>query len=200
MLGIGILRRVTRELRLSRFRRAYQRIRIVLPQLTMTDLLLRALALSFLEREGRTDLDIGLAVATERGVTIPVIRAVPQLDLVELVAARQTAVDRARSGRTHADDGRVPVTTLSNLGTLGVDQFTGIVPLGQTSLLTVGSIASRPVVHKGRIKPATTMNATLNVDHRVWDGQHAGQLLERLAAVTTNPDLLVGFGRPSKNS
>lgn len=191
---------VTRELRLGRFQTAYHRLRAVLPQVTVTDLLLRALALSFVARESRTDLDIGLAVATDRGVTIPVVRDVPQLDLVELVAARRAAVDRARAGRAHADDGRIPVTTLSNLGALGVDQFTGIVPLGQSSLLTVGRMAPRPVVHKDRIRAAVTMYATLNVDHRSWDGQHAGELLDRLAAVTAGPELLVGFGRLTSNS
>lgn len=185
---------VTRELRMDALDAAVREIRIVAPQVTLTDVLLRALALSFVAREDRTDLDIGLAVATERGVAIPVIRNVPQLELLGLAAARRSAVERARAGRSHFDDERLPVSTLSNLGTLGVDQFTGIVPWGQSSLLTVGKVSARPVVEDGRLAVGVTMWATLNVDHRVWDGQPAGELLDRLARIVGVPALLVGFG------
>ncbi len=185
---------VTRELRLDAVTAAVGEVRLVAPQVTLTDVLLRALALSFVHREDRTDLDIGLAVATDRGVAIPVIHEVPRLDLLELAATRRAAVGRARAGRGHTDDGRVPVSTLSNLGAIGVDQFTGIVPFGQTSLLTVGRAASRPVVDDGVLAVGVTMLATLNVDHRVRDGQHAGELLDRLARILATPALLVGFG------
>lgn len=188
---------VTRELRMDRFDKALRRVRVVLPQVNATDLLLRALALAFLHQADSTELDIGLAVATDRGVSIPVVTGVPRLDLIELAASRLAAVERARAGRAHSDDGRLPACTLSNLGALRIDQFTGIVPLGQTSLLTVGRIASRPVVRNDRVRPALTMFATLNVDHRAWDGQHAAALLDRLAAITANPELLIGFGRPA---
>ena len=185
---------VTRELHLNRLAKAYRKARIVLPELTLTDLLLRAIALAFLTTQQRTDLDIGLAVATDRGVAIPVIRNVPRLDLVELSVARAAAVLGARAGRAAADAGR-PVSTLSNLGALGVDQFTGIVPTGQSNLITVGRLAERPIVRRGKIRPAMTMQVTVNADHRSWDGQDSAQLLGRLAAVTAEPALLLGFGR-----
>lgn len=183
---------VTRELRAGELVDAVAQWRAVLPGLTLTDLLLRALALSMVEREHSTTLDIGMAVATERGVTIPVIRGVLQLDLVQLVAARQAAAERARAGKLHADDGRSPATTLSNLGAIGVDQFTGVVPYGQTSLFTVGRAAARPVVEAGRLAVATTMNVTVNVDHRSWDGFDAGQALDRLARVLAAPAVFLG--------
>ena len=185
---------VTREVRMTKLARAYGKARVVLPGLTVTDLLLRALALAFLATENRTDLDIGLAVATDQGVAIPVIRRVPLLDLVELSTARRNAVERAKTGRITADDAGDPVTTLSNLGALGVDQFTGIVPVGQTSLVTVGRLAERPVVKDGRIRTATTMHVTVNADHRTWDGRNSAELLDRFADITAEPALLLGFG------
>jgi pyruvate dehydrogenase E2 component (dihydrolipoamide acetyltransferase) len=178
---------VTRELRVGRLSEAAVQWRAVVPGLTFTDLLLRSLALGLVERDRNPDLDLGLAVATERGVAIPVIRSVLRLSLVGLVDARRSAVERARAGRLIPDDGRTPASTLSNLGALGVDQFTGVVPYGQTSMLTVGRAAERPVVADGRLAVATTMHATLNVDHRSWDGVHAGELLSRLAQIVAAP-------------
>lgn len=183
---------VTRELRVDELVGAVGRWRAVIPGLTLTDLLLRALALSFLERERHGEFDVGLAVATERGVAIPVLRNVLRLGLAELVDARRAAVERARDVRMDSDDVRVPVTTLSNLGAVGVDQFTGIVPFGQTSLLTAGVAAQRPVIHDGQLAVGTTMHVTLNVDHRSWDGLHAGQLLDRFARIVDIPGLFFG--------
>jgi pyruvate dehydrogenase E2 component (dihydrolipoamide acetyltransferase) len=188
---------VARDLVVDEVTTALGRWRVVVPRLTLTDVLIRALALAFIERAGTSRLDVGLAVATERGVAIPVLRDVLSLGLPELAAARAEAIERARSGRLIADDSRVPVTTLSNLGAVGVDRFTGVVPYGQTNLLTVGRAAPRPVVADGSLAVATTMTVTLNVDHRTWDGHPAGQLLQRLAAVLAAPDLLFNPAAPA---
>nr|WP_275889535.1 2-oxo acid dehydrogenase subunit E2 [Nakamurella flavida] len=189
---------VTRELRVGPVREAVERWRIILPGLTLTDLLLRALALAMLERERRTEMAIGLAVATDRGVAIPVLRDVLGLGMVELVDARRAAVSRARDGRLHPDDSLVPATTLSNLGAIGVDQFTGVIPFGQTSMLTVGRAVDRPVVDDGALAVACTMQATLNADHRSWDGMHAGQALDRLARLLADPGPLLIPSTPGR--
>ncbi|MFC6083566.1 2-oxo acid dehydrogenase subunit E2 [Sphaerisporangium aureirubrum] len=168
--------------------------KVVLSRLTLTDFLLRAFALALVEREGSIDVAIGLAVATPRGVVIPVLPSVPRQDLPALSAARQAAAGRARDGRMTAQDGQTPAGTLSNLGSHGVDSFTGVVPYGQSVLLTVGRAAQRPVVRDGRLAVGTTMHATLNADHRYWDGHHAAEVLERLAAILATPTLLAGSG------
>jgi pyruvate dehydrogenase E2 component (dihydrolipoamide acetyltransferase) len=154
------------------------------PMPTLTDTLLRALALGLRECGHDGSDDVGLAVATDHGVVIPVIRDVLGRDAAALAAARKAAVERARSGRLSAEDlGASPSSTLSNLGSLGVDQFTGIIALGQTSLLTVGQAVPRVIADDTRtLRIRTSFFATLNVDHRVIDGAAAARLLAAFAA------------------
>ena len=142
---------------------------------TVTDLLLRALALA-VAAEGAGD--IGLAVATPDGVVIPVVAGVPGLGPAALVAARAAAVARPREGQLSARDlAAGPVASLSNLGGQGVDSFTGIIPAGQKLLLTTGTIADRPVVVDGLVVVRPSFAATLNVDHRHFDGDNAARIL-----------------------
>lgn len=149
------------------------------PQITITDLLLRALAQA-LGRDGAAD--IALAVATPRGVLNPVIPDVLAHDLPALAELRATAVQRARDGRLNATDVAPATTTLSNLGTAGVDHFTGVITPGQTTLLTLGTIAPRAVADGATVVVRRTLHATLNADHRTLDGADAAALLGAFAA------------------
>ena len=178
---------VTRELEVDVLLAALAQWRTVVSELTLTVLLVRALALTLVEPLQRSDISIGLAVATDKGVVIPVIADAARLDLFQLAKSCRAAAERARAGRMVADDAQVPAATLSNLGAIGVDHFTGIVPVGQTMLLTVGRAAPRPVVRDGRLAVASTMQTTLNLDHRSWDGYDGGLLLGRLAKVVSSP-------------
>jgi pyruvate dehydrogenase E2 component (dihydrolipoamide acetyltransferase) len=144
---------------------------------TASDLLLRALALAVTAEAG-TPGDLGLAVATPDGVVIPVVAGVPGLGPAALVAARAAAVTRAREGRLSARDlAAGAVASLSNLGGYQVDSFTGIIPAGQRLLLTTGTIADRPVAADGQVVVRPCFTATLNVDHRYFDGDHAARIL-----------------------
>jgi pyruvate dehydrogenase E2 component (dihydrolipoamide acetyltransferase) len=147
------------------------------PDATWTDLLLRAFALALSEAPTGGG-DVGLAVATPDGILMPVVSAVPGLDVSGLVTRRASAVRRAREGRlSPADLNATPVGSLSNLGARGIDSFTGVIPLQQQLLLTVGRVAARPVVVDGRLAVRTTVVATLNVDHRSLDGDQAARIL-----------------------
>ena len=88
-----------------------------------------------------------------------------------------------RAGKLNKDDlSATPSSTLSNLGSFGVDRFTGIVATGQTSLLTVGRVLPRPVAgDDGEISVQRMFDATLNADHRVVDGAQAARLLVAFA-------------------
>jgi pyruvate dehydrogenase E2 component (dihydrolipoamide acetyltransferase) len=163
-------------------------MRAVAPEATYTDLLLRAFALAVGpfawlagggEPGGGTSGDVGLAVATPEGVMMPVVPDVPALAVPDLVAARQAAARRGREGRLTARDlASGAVGAVSNLGARGVDAFTGIVPAGRRLLLTTGRIAGRPVAIDGRLAVRTTLIATLNVDHRYFDGDRAADVLD----------------------
>ncbi|MDR9372602.1 2-oxo acid dehydrogenase subunit E2, partial [Conexibacter sp. JD483] len=148
-------------------------------QITITDLLLRAVALAL---PGEQPADVALAVATPRGVLNPVIPDVRAHDLPALAELRAAAVQRARDGRLNAADVAPATTTLSNLGTAGVDHFTGIVTPGQTTLLTLGTIAPRVVADGDAVVVRRTLYATLNADHRALDGADAAALLGAFAA------------------
>jgi len=144
---------------------------------TYTDLLLRALARAVQHTAGGQG-DIGLAVATPAGVMMPVLTAIGGLAPAELVAARSAAVQRGRDGRlSSADLTAAPVASLSNLGSRGVDAFTGVIASGQQLLLTAGQVRPRPVAIEGGIGVRPTLIATLNVDHRSFDGDLAADVL-----------------------
>jgi len=147
-------------------------------RVSVTDVLIRALGRS-LARYGSSD--VGLAVATRYGVLLPVLPDVAGRKLAEIAALRHGAAERARNRRATEADARTPLVTLSNLGTHGVDWFTGIIPLGQRGLLTTGSLAQKPVARDGRLTVAWRLTAILNVDHRVWDGGDAAELLSGFA-------------------
>ena len=149
---------------------------------TATDLLLHALAAALTTCAQDTG-DLGLAVATPDGVVIPVIAGVTELGACPLLAARASAVARARDGRLSAQDHAArPLASLSNLGGFGVESFTGIIPVGQKLLLTTGTIADRPVAVDGLVTVQPSFSATLNVDHRHFDGDGAARILESFQA------------------
>jgi pyruvate dehydrogenase E2 component (dihydrolipoyllysine-residue acetyltransferase) len=167
-------------------------------KLTITDLLLSVFAQALKnapelnatwEEKGirhRTSVEIGLAIATDRGLVAPVIRNVETLDLQTLAAQRSHLVEKARSGRLSLADLEGGVGTLSNLGMYRVDHFQAIVPLGQTCILAVGHIRERPWVEK-TLTIKRTLWLNLTVDHRVADGAAAAVFLSRMIELIEDP-------------
>ena len=148
---------------------------------TVTDLLIRALALALAEGPEPVS-NIGLAVATPAGVVIVPVRDPAALSLEDLATARALAVDKAKAGQLSRDDlSPRPACTLSNLGAYGIDSFTGIIAVGQRSLLTVGRIARRVVAIDEQVTLRWSFMATLNADHRLIDGADAAMILGRFA-------------------
>jgi pyruvate dehydrogenase E2 component (dihydrolipoamide acetyltransferase) len=132
--------------------------------------------------------DVGLAVATDWGVLIPVLRSLSALSMAEVADLRQAAVSRARERRLNSADAAPTFATLSNLGPAGVTWFNGVVPLNQVALLTVGEVALRPAVEGGTVIAAPMFTAVVTADHRRYDGTDSAKLLaafiERLAELT----------------
>jgi pyruvate dehydrogenase E2 component (dihydrolipoyllysine-residue acetyltransferase) len=127
--------------------------------------------------------NVGIAVATDRGLVVPVIRSAEHLSLAEVSAARADIVKRAREGALRHDDLDGGTFTISNLGMFGLDQFTAVLNPPQAAILAVGASAERPVVREGQIVARPMMTMTLSCDHRAVDGAPAAAFLETVKAM-----------------
>ena len=142
---------------------------------TVTDFLSLALARA-LAALGEP-ADVGLAVATDWGVLIPVLRSLAGRSLSDVAIVRQAAVGRARLRRLDSADAAPVFATLSNLGPAGVTWFTGVIPLNQVALLTVGEVSLRPAVEGRGLVVAPMLTAVVTADHRRYDGVDSARLL-----------------------
>jgi pyruvate dehydrogenase E2 component (dihydrolipoamide acetyltransferase) len=132
-------------------------------------------------------INIGLAVAVEDGLLLPVIHGCEKLSLAELAAEARRLVGAARSGRFSGDDLKGGTFTISNLGMLDVDEFSAIINPPQAAILAVGSIKERPIVRGGQLAVGRTMRVTLSCDHRQLNGVEGARFLETLKAILENP-------------
>lgn len=186
---------VVREVQVDALEAALAQLRTTNSSVTLTDLLLRAQALAVADVDDPDDHgDLGLAVAGDHGVMIPVVRNVVGRTLAELVSERRAAVDRGRAGRLSQDDADLPASTLSNLGPFGVDSFTGIVAARQTTLFTVGATRRVAVVRDEQVVPASTLVVTVNADHRALDGADVAKALKRFAETVERPEQIATDG------
>ena len=93
--------------------------------------------------------NVGMAVATDRGLVVPVIRGADRLSIQEIAAARVELVDRARGGKLQQADLEGGTFTISNLGMFGVEQFIAVLNPPQVAILAVGAVEEKPVVRDG---------------------------------------------------
>jgi len=133
------------------------------------------------------EINIGLAVAIDDGLVVPVIHRADTLRLPELAARRADLVGRAQAGKLRPADIQGGGFTISNLGMFGVDAFSAIVNPPQAAILAVGRIADRVVAVDGRAVVQPTLVLTLSCDHRALDGAHAAQFLGTLADLVEEP-------------
>jgi pyruvate dehydrogenase E2 component (dihydrolipoamide acetyltransferase) len=126
-------------------------------------------------------IDVGLAVATERGLLVPVLRRAQERTLAELALERARLIDLTRAGRLGLGDMGGAATTLSSLGTFGVDAFTAMLNPGESSILAVGRTVDRVVPRDRGLAVVPTITATFTFDHRVVDGATGAAALAELA-------------------
>ncbi len=167
--------------------------------ITYTDLLIKLVAAALSRhprvnaswRDGaiaqHTDINIGLAVAIDDGLVVPVIHRADTLGLAEIAARREDAVSRAQAGKLRPADIQSGGFTISNLGMYGVDAFSAIVNPPQAAILAVGRIADRVVARNGQPAVLPTMMLTLSCDHRALDGARGAQFLGALADLVEEP-------------
>ena len=137
------------------------------------------------------EINIGLAVALDEGLIVPVIHCADTLGLAEIATRREDLVSRAQSGKLRPADIQGGVFTISNLGMYGVDAFNAIVNPPQAAILAVGRIADRVVAVNGQPAVQPTMVLTLSCDHRAVDGARAAQFLSSLADLVEEPLVLL---------
>jgi pyruvate dehydrogenase E2 component (dihydrolipoamide acetyltransferase) len=126
------------------------------------------------------DIHIGMAVALEEGLVVPVVRHADRLGLPELAAATRTLTDKAQGKKLLPADYEGGTFTVSNLGMLGVDHFIAIINPPQCAILAVGRVAPRVVTDGDGIEIRSMMTVSLSADHRVVDGAIGARFLAEL--------------------
>ncbi len=185
---------------LQQFRNGYQ---LEGKKISFNDLIVKATARTLSEfprvnslAEGghfryASQINVGVAVAAEQGLVVPVIRAAAEKTIEEIALEGARLIDAARRGQLHPDDMLGGTFTISNLGMFGVSRFTAIINPPQVAILAVGAIENR-VIAAGAdafaVRPQLTL--TLAADHRVVDGALAARFLARLKEVLETPGLL----------
>jgi len=132
-------------------------------------------------------VNLGLAVAVEDGLLVPVLHGAESLGLRELAVQRAALVGKAQAGKLALSDLTGGTFTISNLGMFGVDAFNAIVNPPQAAILAVGRIADRVVAVNGQPAVRPMLTLTLSCDHRVVDGARAARFLDELAGLIEDP-------------
>ncbi|MFN8459770.1 MAG: 2-oxo acid dehydrogenase subunit E2, partial [Anaerolineae bacterium] len=135
-------------------------------------------------------VNIGLAVDTERGLVVPVIREVDKKGLQEVGAEFRALVERARVGKSSRDDLSGGTFTISNLGMYRVDAFTPVINMPEIAILGVGRIAPKPMVKGEDIVIRQMLGLSLVFDHRLVDGAPAARFLDYICEVIEEPYML----------
>jgi len=134
---------------------------------------------------------IGIAVAVDNGLVVPVVRHAERLGITEIAKESNRLIEDARKGRLAPDDMGCGSVTVSNLGMYGVEQFMAIVNPPESSILALGAINTVPVWGAEGWKPVEKMNITGSFDHRIMDGAYAAQFLQTLKSYLENPALML---------
>jgi pyruvate dehydrogenase E2 component (dihydrolipoamide acetyltransferase) len=132
-------------------------------------------------------VNIGIAVAVDEGLLVPVLRFADGLSLDEISASVKDFAKKAKDKKLQPSDWEGSTFTISNLGMFGIDQFTAIINPPDACILAVGGIAQEPVVKNGQIVPGNVMNVTLSCDHRVVDGATGSAFLQTLKSYLEEP-------------
>jgi pyruvate dehydrogenase E2 component (dihydrolipoamide acetyltransferase) len=130
---------------------------------------------------------IGVAVAVDEGLVVPVLKFTDQMTLTQIGAGVKDLAGRARNKKLTPAEMEGSTFTVSNLGMFGILEFTSIINQPNSAILSVGAIVEKPVVRNGQIVVGNTMQITLACDHRTVDGASGAQFLQTLRAYLENP-------------
>ncbi|MFW5737188.1 MAG: dihydrolipoamide acetyltransferase family protein [Halanaerobium sp.] len=136
------------------------------------------------------EVSVGVAVAVDNGLLVPVLKNTDQLSLKEVSAKSSDLVKRTKNNNLNPDELQGGSFTISNLGMFGIDEFTAIINPPQTAILAVGTVKDRLYLDlEKRVKNKKVINFTLGVDHRAVDGAEAAKFMQKFAAYVENPYL-----------
>lgn len=139
-----------------------------------------------------SNINLGMAVDTDRGLVVPVIRNADKKGLREFGSEFRTMTERARAGRSLPDDLSEGTFTITNLGMYDIDAFTPVINLPELAILGVGRIGPKAVPIENEIKIRQMMTLSLVFDHRLVDGAPAARFLQRIKQYIETPFLLLG--------
>ncbi len=170
---------------------------------TYNDIIVKACALALgryprinasYEDEGifiHPNINIGVAVAVEDGLILPVIRECERLSLLEISRAAHRLVAKSSRGGFTSDELSGATFSISNMGMLGIEHFAAVIVPPQAAILAVSAIKDRPVIRNGQLAVGKTMMVTGSFDHRIVDGVVAGRFLQELKRFLENPSSLL---------
>ncbi|WP_298331308.1 dihydrolipoamide acetyltransferase family protein [Haloactinopolyspora sp.] len=173
------------------------------PKVSVNDIIVRAAAVvlrdhpvvnsSFADdsivQHGR--IHVGVAVATDAGLVVPVIRDADSKNLTTIAAETRELAGRARERKLTPDEMTGSTFTVSNLGMYGIDHFTAVINPPEAAILAVGAVRSEAGVRDGAVGVVQRMTMTMSSDHRVVDGAQAAEFIRDLATVLEDPWLAV---------
>ncbi|MAP01529.1 MAG: pyruvate dehydrogenase complex dihydrolipoamide acetyltransferase [Flavobacteriales bacterium] len=139
-------------------------------------------------------VNIGVAVAVDEGLLVPVVRFADGKSLSQIGAEVKDFAQKAKDKKLQPEDWEGNTFTISNLGMFGIEDFTAIINPPDACILAVGGIQSIPVVKDGAVIPGNVMKVTLSCDHRVVDGVVGSMFLNTFKNYMENPVLLLGKG------
>lgn len=139
-------------------------------------------------------VNIGVAVAVEEGLLVPVVRFADSKTLSEINSEVKAYAQKAKDKKLQPADWEGNTFTISNLGMFGIEEFTAIINPPDACILAVGGIIQKPVVKDGAVVPGNTMKVTLSCDHRVVDGVTGSGFLKTFKGLMENPVVMLGMG------
>lgn len=191
---------LTMEIHMDEAVKAREAINAVAPvKVSFNDIVIRAVA-GALKRHPKVNsswlgdrirynnhVHIGVAVAVEDGLLVPVVRFADQKSLSQISSEVKTFAQKAKDKKLQPSDWEGNTFTISNLGMFGIDEFTAIINPPDSCILAIGGISDVPVVKNGQVVPGKVMKVTLSCDHRVVDGASGAAFLQTLKAFLENP-------------
>ena len=132
-------------------------------------------------------INIGLAVALEQGLIVPVIRDADRKGVLEIARESRRLIDAAHNNKLKPEDFQGGTFSISNMGMYGVEEFTAVINPPESAILAVGAITPTPVVVDGQVVVRDRMKVTISIDHRAIDGATAARYLQEVKRLLEEP-------------